>query len=194
MAPQCSHEPRDRKIIALVGMPGSGKSVVASYFKNISVPVIRFGEIVVNEVGKRGLPLTPSNEQLIREEIRAKYGMDACAQLALPSIEKHLLENELVVIDGLYSLSELKTLQHAFGSGLIVLAIFTPKHLRYQRLSTRKERALDKREAEQRDYLEIERIEKGGPIALADYTLLNDGSEAELYDQLTKLLDIVWKD
>ena len=162
------------RIIAIVGMPGSGKSVVAGYLKTHGFPMIYFGEIIIREVEKRGLAITALNEQIVREEIRQKYGMDVCAQLSLPIIKSTLLEHQLVVIDGLYSFSEYKTLKTEFNDELIVIAIFTPKSLRYERLSFRQERPLKIEEAEKRDFMEIERIEKAGPIAMADITIIND--------------------
>jgi dephospho-CoA kinase len=176
------------KILAIVGMPGSGKSVVASYLKNYGFPMIRFGEIIIREVEKRGLPITPQNEQMVREEIREKYGMDVCAQLSLPLIKSKLLSHQLVVIDGLYSFSEYKTLKKEFQDELLVLAIFTPKAQRYARLTLREERPLTIAEAERRDYKEIETIEKGGPIALADLTIINDGSQYQLHRKLEEFL------
>ncbi|GAB1540589.1 dephospho-CoA kinase [Scytonema sp. NUACC21] len=176
------------RVIAIVGMPGSGKSVVAKYFKNHGFPIIRFGEIIIREVEKRGLAITPQNEQIVREEIRQKYGMDVCSKLSLPIIKSTLLENELVVIDGLYSFSEYKTLKKEFQDELLTLAIFTPKALRYERLTFRQERPLTIAEAEKRDFMEIERIEKGGPIAIADVTLINDENQYVLYRKLEALL------
>lgn len=176
------------RIIAIVGMPGSGKSVVASYFKNNGFPIIRFGEIIIREVEKRGLPITPQNEQIVREEIREKYGMSVCAELSLPLIQSKLLSHELLVIDGLYSFSEYKILKKEFYDELLVLAIFTSKALRYKRLTLRQERPLTIVEAQRRDYVEIEKIEKGGPIALADVTIINDCSQCQLYSKLQGLL------
>ncbi|RCJ15740.1 hypothetical protein A6S26_33975 [Nostoc sp. ATCC 43529] len=176
------------RIIAIVGMPGSGKSVVASYFKDNGFPIIRFGEIIIGEVEKRALPITPQNEQIVREEIRRKQGMDVCAKIALPLIKAKLLEHRLVIIDGLYSFSEYKTLKKEFDEELLVLAVFTPKAMRYQRLTLREERSLTIAEAEKRDFLEIEKIEKGGPIGMANITIINDGSQYQLYEQLDQLL------
>lgn len=176
------------RIIAIVGMPGSGKSVVANYLKDNGFPIIRFGEIIIREVEKRALPITPQNEQIVREEIRRKQGMDVCAQIALPLIKAKLLEHRLVIIDGLYSFSEYKTLKKEFYEELLVLAVFTPKAMRYQRLTLRQERPLTIAEAEKRDFLEIEKIEKGGPIAMANITIINNGSQYQLYEQLDQLL------
>ena len=176
------------RILAIVGMPGSGKSVVASYLKDNGFPIIRFGKIIICEVEKRGLPITPQNEQIVREEIRRKQGMDVCAQIALPLIKAKLLDHQLVIIDGLYSFSEYKTLKEEFNEELLVIATFTPKSLRYERLALRQERPLTLKEAERRDFMEIEKIEKGGPIAMADLTIVNDGSQYQLQRKLDKVL------
>lgn len=176
------------KVLAIVGMPGSGKSVVASYLRDNGFPIIRFGEIIIREVEKRGLPITPQNEQIVREEIRQKQGMDVCAQIALPLIRAKLIDHRLVIIDGLYSFSEYKTLKEEFKEELLVVAIFTPKSLRYERLALRQERPLTLKEAERRDVMEIEKIEKGGPIALADLTIINDGNQYHLQRKLDRIL------
>lgn len=176
------------RIIAIVGMPGSGKSVAASYLKNKGFPIIRFGEIIIREVEKRGLPITPQNEQMVREKMRIQRGMDVCAKMALPLIKSQLLKYQLIIIDGLYSFSEYKTLIKIFNDELLVLAIFTPKALRYERLLLRRERPLSIAEAERRDYMEIERLEKGGPIAIANFIIINDRSQHQLHEKLEELL------
>jgi dephospho-CoA kinase len=183
------------KILAIVGMAGSGKSVISNYLRNKGFPIIRFGEIIIREVERRGLKITPLNEQIVREEIRIKHGMDVCANLALPLIRANLAEHQLVVIDGLYSFSEYKTLKREFADALVVVAVFTPKKLRYQRLTSRPERPLTRVEAEERDYTEIERIEKGGPIAIADFTLVNDSTKEQLIEKIEALLTLLlWED
>ena len=51
------------RTLAIVGMPGSGKSISASYLKDKGFPLIRFGQIIMSEVQKCQLPVTPKNEQ-----------------------------------------------------------------------------------------------------------------------------------
>jgi len=68
------------------------------------------------------------------------------------------------------------------------VAVFTTRSLRYARLSQRRERPLSTEEAEQRDYAEIENVEKAGPIAIADYTIPNDGPEEDLLLAVDRLL------
>jgi dephospho-CoA kinase len=93
-----------------------------------------------------------------------------------------------VVIDGMYSWTEYKELKTHLGARLLVIAIYTPRRERYRRLAIRKERPLTPAEAESRDFAEIERLEKGGPIAFADHTLVNTGTVADLEAALLGVL------
>src|SRR5215213_9060348 len=120
-------------------MAGAGKSVLAAHLSSRGLPMIRFGEIVVDEVKRRGLALSPANERTIREEIRETHGMDVCAKLALPRIKEIVETYDAIVIDGLYSFSEYITLRSEFENDLIVVAVFTSRYLRYQRLEVRVE-------------------------------------------------------
>jgi dephospho-CoA kinase len=176
-----------RKIIAVVGMPGSGKSLFSHYLHSQGLPVIRFGAVVTAEVERRGLPLNPENERLVREELRATQGMDAVARLSLQRIRKTLEQHEFLVIDGLYSFSEYKLLRREFEEGLCVVAVASQRALRYNRLANRPERPLTPAEALRRDFQEIETLEKGGPIAIADITVVNDGTADELMSKALNL-------
>ena len=91
---------------------------------------------------------------------------------------------KLIVLDGLYTWSEYKILKHEFPGQMSVIAVVTPKHLRYQRMAKRPERPMQPREVDQRDWSEIENLEKGGPITIADYFVMNDRGLDELYTQL----------
>ncbi len=176
-----------KKLLAIVGMTGCGKSVVVDYFKQKNWQVIYFGGVTLKEVKKRNLPVNQSNEKLVREEIRKIHGMEAYAKFELPNIKKALSKG-LTIIDGLYSWSEYKFLRDNIDIPIVLLAVFTPKKLRYDRLSKRKFRGLDFKGAELRDFAEIENSDKGGPIAIADQIIVNDGSIEKLYANLERFL------
>jgi dephospho-CoA kinase len=177
------------RALALVGMAGSGKTLCAKHLEAKGFYQFRFGGIVTGEVERRGWIINPENERIVREEFRANEGMDVMAKRALPFLHTALESRETIVIDGLYSFSEYKTLRREFGDGLVVIAIIAPRHLRYARLTERTERPLTPEEAETRDWQEIEALEKGGPIAIADYSLANDTSPEDLLTALDNLLD-----
>ena len=185
------------KIIALVGMTGSGKSLVADYLISKGWGFARFGQIVLDIVKERGLAPTEENERPIREEVRQKHGMAAMAILNIPKFDKILAENNLVA-DGLYSWSEYKELKKYYGDRLSVIAVYAPPAVRYARLEKRTLASNDKdlrnrpatiEQAQARDFAEIEKIEKGGPIAMADFTVLNTRTKKFIYKQIDTLLD-----
>lgn len=177
------------RLLALVGMPGAGKSLLASYLEQQGFPQFRFGGITMDELERRGWEVTPQNERIVREEIRAREGMDAYARRALPIIHAMLADHRVAVIDGLYSFSEYRTLKAEFGPQLVVVAVACDRALRYARLAARPERPLTPQEAEARDLAEIESLEKGGPIAIADFTILNNTTPADVIAALQRLLD-----
>jgi dephospho-CoA kinase len=176
------------KVVALVGMPGSGKSEVAKVFTARGYRVVRFGDITDEEVEKQGLQLNETNEKAIREGLRAQHGMAAYAILNLPRIEA-ALASENVVLDGLYSWEEYKYLADKLGAKLEMLAIWAPPWLRYKRLQTRKIRPLTVEQAKSRDFAEIENVNKGGPIAMADYVIANDTTLESLLKQTNSLIE-----
>jgi dephospho-CoA kinase len=170
-------------------MPGAGKTLCARHLEDKGYFQFRFGGIIVSEVKRRGMDVRPENERIVREDLREAHGMDAIARLALPRLKDALTLHNCIIIDGLYSFSEYKLLRQELGEDMVVVAIAAPRHLRYKRLANREIRPLTPDEARQRDWQEIETIEKGGPIAIADYTLVNDGEPEHLLDTLDALLD-----
>jgi dephospho-CoA kinase len=122
--------------------------------------------------------------------------MGAFAILNMPKIESLLIKGD-VVGDGLYSWMEYKILKEKYGEQLIVVAVYAPPRLRYERLAKRKLEQNDKSmryrsftpaEARSRDFAEIEVSDKGGPIAMADYTLVNTGSREDLLHQFDQAM------
>ncbi len=179
------------KVLALVGMPGSGKSVITEHLQQTrGLPRIYFGDLVLQQVQARGLTINPDNERQVREDMRRVHGMAAMAVLALPAIQAALLQGD-VVIDGLYSFSEYRLLRETLGDSLVLMAVAAPRQQRYARLAQRPVRPLTREQAEERDVTEIERIEKGGPIAMADYTVVNDGTVVELLAAVERWLPAI---
>ncbi|MBI5402687.1 MAG: AAA family ATPase [Ignavibacteriae bacterium] len=174
------------RIIAVVGMCGSGKSEAVKYFTDKGFKKVYFGDVVISELKKRGLEINEKNERKIREELRAEYGMGVMAIKSIGRIKEYF-RTDNVVIESMYSWEEFKIIKEAFGEDFKVLAIYTTKSLRYERLGRRDFRPLTNEEAMSRDLSEIQNLDKGGPIAYADYTLINDSTLEELKIKLGKL-------
>ncbi len=176
-------------ILAVVGLCGTGKSVVTRYIeKNFKFKSIYFGGFVLEEVKKRNLEINSTNEKIVREDLRRQYGLDVMARKAFNTINSYLEEGADVIIDGLYSFSEYIYLKEQFPKRLALLAIHSPKKLRYQRLGKRKIRPLTPEQVDERDFFEIKNIEKAGPIAAADYHIVNHRSIHRLYQTIDNIM------
>lgn len=173
------------KIIAVVGMCGSGKSEAVKFFVDSGYKRVYFGEVVMNEMKRLGLEVNEANERTTRENLRKEFGMGAMAVKSLPIIEEFMKQNN-VVIESLYSWEEFKILKDKFGDAFKLLTIYTTKALRYERLLKRPFRPLTNDESKSRDISEIEKLDKGGPIAYTDYLIMNDGSLDEMNVELKK--------
>jgi len=167
------------KVVSIVGMPGAGKSEVARLFEENGFIKIRFGDITDEEVKKRSLELNEENERRVRELLRKEYGMSAYAILNLSRIDLARKQSD-VVIDGLYSWEEYTFLKTYCGKDFYVVAVWASPRTRYARLTSRSNRRLTLEEAANRDRAEVENISKGGPIAMADFTIINESSLKEL--------------
>ena len=170
------------KAVAVVGMCGSGKSVLCSYFTNMGWENVYFGGVAVSQLKKNGTPVNEANERAIRESLRRDLGMGAFAIILKDEILDKLSRSN-VVLDGLYSWSEYVILKELLGDNLVVLAVVTNENIRKQRLSSRTVRPLTAEMVDSRDVAEIENLEKGGPIAKADYYIINNGTEQQLKSQ-----------
>ena len=179
-----------KKVIAIVGMPGSGKSEAGVFFKEKGIPVLRFGSITDEGLQAKGLSLTQENEKPFREQLRKELGMAAFAVKMEPKIQASLEENEIVILDGLYSWEEYLYLADKFPFFLL-LCIYAQPTIRYDRLQLRQVRPLSKQEARIRDIAEIEKLNKGGPIAIADFLIINEDTKEDLYQRLEKFLESV---
>ena len=175
------------KIIAIVGMCGSGKSVASEYLENeLNYKKVYFGGVTMKKLKEANLEVNAENEKMMREKLRKELGMAAYAKVLLPEIKELAKENN-VVLDGLYSWSEYKVLIEEIPN-LKLISVVADKDLRYQRLTTRDIRPLTNIEAQNRDLSEIENIEKAPPIAYADYYILNNGTIEEYINRLNEIL------
>ena len=175
------------KVVSIVGMAGAGKSEVARLFQERSFTKIRFGDITDAEVSRRGLELNEENERYIRELLRREQGMAAYARLNQPAIDSALKSRD-VVIDGLYSWEEYISLKAYYEKEFYVVAVWASPGTRYARLTARPERGLTLDEAASRDKTEIENVNKGGPIAMADFTIINESSVDDLRKEVKMII------
>ena len=181
----------DKKIIVLVGMSGSGKGSCTDYLEDKGLPKVYFGGMVYEEIKKRGLDKV-RDEKFVRIDMREKEGKAVLAKRAAQKADDYFEQGyKYVVFDGLYSWTEFKYLKEKYHNNLLVICTVSDMHIRRQRALTRKDgRSYTHHDLDRRDIQEIENIEKGGPIAFADYYILNNYGYEELYKRLQEILEV----
>ncbi|MCS6956356.1 MAG: nucleoside monophosphate kinase [Patescibacteria group bacterium] len=182
---------KNKKIIAIVGLPGAGKTDAANFFQKKGIPVVSFGKVINEYIEKNKLPHIEEVHKKVRTELREKYGMAALAIMNKEKIKKLLKENMVVIIDGLRSWEEYLYLKKAFSKVKIyLLAIYVDKELRWKRLFERKER--NKLYGEQRDLDELIGINMAPTIAYADFLVKNNFSVEDFHDKLEEVFRIIY--
>jgi len=177
------------KVVAFVGLAGSGKSSAVEYLTAKGIPKIYFGGVIYKAMEEAGIEITWESQKKFREDIREREGKDFVVKRVIKEAHDLIAAGQhKIVLDGLYSWSEYKILKHEFPGAMTVIAIVTPKHERKARMAKRPERPMSSEEVDERDWAEIENLEKGGPIAIADYFVHNDKDLDWLHEQLNVVL------
>ncbi len=177
-----------RKIIAILGLPGAGKTVVIDYLmKKFNWPKVYFGEVTFDEMKLRELEVNEKNERMVREDLRAKYGRLHYASQVIKKI-KALPPDTNVLVESLYDWREYLFFKEKFGNDFMTIAVFASPETRYERIAKRPVRPLNSEEAQSRDYAQIENLFQAGPIAMANYTVDNNGTIEDLYKQIDSII------
>ena len=179
----------NKTIISLVGLPGAGKTEAVEYLiGKTNWPKVYFGDVTFDEMKKDNIEINEANERKMRESIRERLGMGAYAILNIPKI-KELFQKGSVIVESLYSWEEYLEMKKEFGDSFKVLAIYASPELRISRLINRPIRPLNREDVISRDYSQIANLHQAGPIARADWTIVNEGTKEELQQNIDSILE-----
>ncbi|MBE8540534.1 AAA family ATPase [Geoglobus acetivorans] len=177
------------KIIAFVGLPLSGKTTASRIAEEMGIPVVVMGDVVREEVLRRGLELTDENAGRVATELREKEGMDAIAKRCIPRIREKLEERGIVVVDGIRGIAEVETFRKEFGDDFILINVEAPLEVRFERALKRKREDDVKtpEELKRRDERELSWSMREA-IKIADITVENTGTIDEFEDKIRAIL------
>ncbi len=162
-------------LLALTGLAGSGKTEVAGISKQYGFTVLRLGDVTEKILVQKKLPLTPENEEYVRENLRKQKGMAAFAIELVPHIEETFKTTHAILLEGVRSWEEYEYVKKIFPSVLLI-GVWAPPQIRYQRLEKRAVRPFTIEEAKERDVKELEHLHMGPTLALADRFVINDST------------------
>jgi dephospho-CoA kinase len=177
-----------RKIIAILGLPGSGKTEAINYLiKRYNWSKVYFGDVTFDEMKSRGLEINEKNEREVREGLRAQFGQLIYAQRVIEKIES-LPSDKNVLVESLYSWPEYLEFKKKFGDDFITIAVYASPRRRYKRLGKRPVRPLTPADCQSRDWAQIENLTQANAIAMADYTAINETTIEDLYAQVDRII------
>jgi dephospho-CoA kinase len=123
-----------RLIVCLTGMPGAGKSSVASFLKEKGFEIVTMGDAVREEAKKQGLEPTDINLGKMMLKLRQDLGPGAVGYIVLQKLTRDGSSNN-VVIDGIRSIAEVEVLKKV--GHVRLLAIHASQETRFKHLKER---------------------------------------------------------
>jgi dephospho-CoA kinase len=124
-----------RLIICITGMPGAGKSTVASLLHHDGFAMVTMGDVIREEAKRHNLVMNDSNLGNLMLNLRKSKGPAAIAYLILKKMEQELNATDNIVIDGIRSVAEVNVLK-SLGS-VKLLAVHASANMRYKHIKER---------------------------------------------------------
>jgi dephospho-CoA kinase len=174
-----------RLIVCLTGMPGAGKSSVASFLKEKGFSVVTMGDVIREEASRQGLEPTDINLGKMMLKLRQDLGPGAVGQIVLQKLareEGSSNSNNAVVIDGIRSIAEVEILKKAGHVRLLAIHASQDTRLKYLRKRGRADAPSDGDEFTGRDKRELS-VGVSEAIALANEMISNNDLTLEQLKQ-----------
>ncbi|MEM3364536.1 MAG: AAA family ATPase [Candidatus Micrarchaeia archaeon] len=179
------------KVICVTGMRGGGKTVFGGIARSMGLPIYEMRTIVVEMMEKESIEISNRNIREYAKSIREQFGKDVVAKKMVERIGNTHTKDDVIVIVGIRGMYETRTFREAFGEkNVILLAIYAPPKLRYERL-VKKEAGIKENNSYE-EFLWSDEMELGfgvaKAIALADVMIVNDGTIEEYTENCRKII------
>ena len=179
-------------IIGITGTDGAGKGAVVDYLVE-QKGFVHYSARAIweEEIQRQGIENNRANMRKVANELRAKHGYDYSVTYYLDKVARE--QPAHAVIESQRAIAEVETLK---ANGGVLFAVDADAEIRYERIVKRGS-ATDHISFER--FQELEAIEMDDPdpagmqkaavIKMADHTILNEGTLAELHQKIEAVLN-----
>lgn len=176
-------------IIGLTGKNGAGKGEVAKYLQERGFSYFSLSDVLREEAGKSGQPVTRDVLVELGNKLRQEMGPGALAEKVFTRLdpEKHY------VVDSVRHPCEVQVLKRR--KDFILANVYAPEKLRFERL---KQRRRENDPMTYEDFLKLEQREAGSKnesdqqldkaIQMADVVIDNGGAIKMLHDRIREIM------
>lgn len=172
------------KILAIVGLPGSGKTTAIEAIVDLGI-VVTMGDVVRNEAKRRNIESSGSNLGKIAEELRKKDGPGIIAKKCVDLIIKK--KDNIIFIDGIRSLAEVSIFRKFWKFPIIAIIVDEKKRLRRLFKRFRSDDPKDLEELKERDNREL-KFGLDEVIEEADYKINNNSTVDDLKKKVREVV------
>jgi len=175
------------KILGIVGMPGSGKSVAAEVGKTLGFTIVVMGNAVRKETARRGLKMTPENLGRIMIEMREEEGAAVVAKRSIAKIAEG--NDGRIIVEGVRSLAEVEEFRKHFPT-FELLSIHASPETRFRRIFKRgrSDDSMNRHVFAGRDEREL-MVGLGSAIAMADHVITSEGTLTQYKKRVRTFLE-----
>ena len=125
------------KVVAVCGMPGSGKGEFAAVLEQQGVPVLSMGDMVRAEVKHQNLAETPGIFGEIAAQLRAEHGEDVLAVRLADAVDGLLESHPIVLIEGMRGTAERIVFSQRWSEAFVSVAVEASPNVRFTRIQNR---------------------------------------------------------
>lgn len=175
------------KIFVIAGMPASGKNIARTYAELKGISYFASGDLVREEVRRRGLEPNPENTASVSTETRGSDGMGVTRKALRSALETG---KTVCFLEGMRSWPEIELVRQA--ADCTVIAFLAPREVRRGRVVSRSRSDDAPAAFDERDEREIE-YGAAVPIVLADAYILNTGTMDDALSALDAIVSDAFK-
>jgi len=176
-------------LFAVAGLAGAGKTTATDHLESVGAGRrVYVGQFVLEEVGRRGMQVTPESERLVRVALRRDHPHAVAALGA--TLVKDILDSGInVLLDAIFNIEEYRFWEQLCGDQLRLVAIAASFDIRAERLQHRSSRGLTQDQLKARDQTELNVLRLDEVLAVAPYKMVNEGT----LDTFKRELELIWR-